>query len=208
MPPTRLSSATAPTGCSPCSSTYRGRWELAASGRAGTVLYDAAALTVMGLGCGIINPILLSYAASPRFPWEAMPCSWSSSPRTRSWDRRRGAARRGGCRHVRPSRSSSCAQSHSRMVRKVCADHLAWTYWECPCSAWLIAGAIGGCGGLFLINGGISPIKESVPWPVESAILASAVHFLVANSFVVIPPAVAVLGEGVDHAHAHIAFRS
>ena len=70
----------------------------------------------------------------------------------------------------------------------------------------LIAGAIGGCGGLFLINGGISPIKESVPWPVESAILASAVHFLVANSFVVIPPAVAaVLGEGVDHAHACIA---
>ena len=148
-----------------------------ASGRAGTVLYDVAALTVMGFGGGIINPILLSYDSFFR-SMEAMPCSRSSSPRTRSWGS--GAARLdvAGVRHVRLvafelvraklihgwcAKSAQIISASGIRNARVRRAHRR-RHWQLR--------------RLFLINGGISPIKESVPWPVESAILASAVPFL------------------------------
>ena len=52
------------------------------------------------------------------------------------------------------------------------------SYAVVPVFAPIVCGALGGCGGFLLINGiGKDSIQTSIPWPVESAFLASLVYF-------------------------------
>lgn len=174
----------------------------------GSRLYEVTALTVMGFGGGIVNPVLLGHDSFFPFPMGndvVLPTILAAYLFTGAV----GAVRLDapGVRHVR---LVAFELVRAKLIHGWCtksAQIIPASYFpQLAVFGVLVAGAIGGCGGLFLMNGGLSPIKESVPWPVESAITASLVHFLVANAFVALPPAVAdALGDGVNHAHLCIA---
>ena len=180
-----------------------------ASGRfVGSRLYDVAALTVMGFGGGIVNPVLLGHDGFFPFPMGndlVLPTILAAYVFTGVV----GATQLDvpGVRHVR---LVAFELVRAKLIHGWCtksAQIIPSSYFpQMAVFGVLLCGAIGGCGGLFLINGGISPIKDSVPWPVESAITASLVHFLVTNAFLVLPPVVVdALGENVNHAHLCIA---
>jgi hypothetical protein len=175
----------------------------------GTLLYEVVCLTVMGFGGGILNPILLQHDAFFPFPMASdvvLPTILAAYLFTGLV----GAARleAPGVRHLR---LVAFELVRAKLISGWCvkaAQIIPGSYFpQMPVFGVLVAGAVGGCGGLFLMSGGLSPVQESVPWPVESAIAASVVHFLVANAFVALPPgaAAALDGAGVNHAHLCVA---
>ena len=66
------------------------------------------------------------------------------------------------------------------------ATHIKPSYFSFPVFGPLICGFIAGCGGFFCLLGP-SGIMKMVPWPVQSAFLASLMHFCMVNGVFGIP---------------------
>jgi hypothetical protein len=157
--------------------------------RSGTLLFELIVLTVMGFGGGIINPVLLGQVPFPMGSDVVIPCIVLAYFFVRLLGS--DLMQMPGIYHLR---HIAFELVRSKLIHGWCiksAQIIPSTYFhQFPVFGVLTAGAIGGCGGLFLINGGLSPIKNAMPWSVESAVAASALHFVFANSLVSLPPVV------------------
>lgn len=170
-----------------------------AAGRTGTPLYDILALSIMGFGGGIVNPVLLGYDRFFPFPMgndvvvPVIVAAYAVVAVLGS-----ALVDTPGIRHVR---LVAFELVRAKLIHGWCmksSEIIPATRFPYPVFGVLVTGAIGGCGGLFLINGGIGPIKSSVPWAVESAMMASLVHFLFAHSFLSLPGATSEFLGGLE----------
>ena len=66
------------------------------------------------------------------------------------------------------------------------ATHIKPSYFSFPVFGPLVCGFIAGCGGFFCLLGP-SGIMKMVPWPVQSAFLASLMHLLMVNGALGVP---------------------
>lgn len=170
-----------------------------AKGFNGTHVYNLAVLTAMGFGGGIINPIILGHDSFFPFPMGSdvvVPCIcaaylfvWITNDSILGLP----ISTTPGLSHLR---FLAFELVRSKLIHGWCVKSNsiipASNFPSGPVFGVLVAGLVGGCGGLFLISG-LSPIKDSVPWPVESAGTASLIHFLFSRSILVLPVSIASL---------------
>ena len=157
----------------------------------GTWLWELALLTTMGFGGGIINPVLLGMDGYFPFPMGSdvvIPTIFVAYIAVGAFG---PVLETPGVSHCRLAAFELVRAKLICAWASKAAVSVAPTDWaQAPVFAPLICGVIGGCGGLFLANGGLSPIQNEIPWSVESALTASALHFVFSNGLVTLPPAV------------------